>query len=133
MQVFPKTDPKRGMFRVLQQCTPAIHASNLTANNPGPAKTSTVPGSGSAADSNSAFGNPYLLQDVFGSLEHAFSSAIDALEDEERANGGAGKDPLLLQRVKAWRGELEEIVSGRKEAMETPGEQAGQEGGMFAD
>ncbi|KAG7444928.1 uncharacterized protein BT62DRAFT_933333 [Guyanagaster necrorhizus] len=109
-----------------------------TIENPGqvypptdPSKASPTPPLLRHPNSSGQFiGNPFLMSEAFGKLDHALGNIITILEQEETS----GSNNRLLRRFLDWRDELEAIRTGKK--IRTPmhlSPERESEGGLFAD
>ncbi|KAF9074421.1 hypothetical protein BDP27DRAFT_1317056 [Rhodocollybia butyracea] len=131
----------------------AAHAANPdippspTIENPGQVfpKSDPYPASGNipggidrrANNSQTLFGNPFLMREAFSEIDKALRNVIDILEREETTVGGSEDENDLLRKFRHWREELDEIRAGQR----TPSVQSrsssrmppGHEGGMFTD
>ncbi|KDQ55940.1 hypothetical protein JAAARDRAFT_36716 [Jaapia argillacea MUCL 33604] len=104
-------------------------------SDPAPAPPESLPGTGGESEPTSYIGNPFLMKEVLGKLDHALSEVITTIGGEENRVGGSADEEKLLQKFKGWRAEVDDIRSGRMGHARTAGrsDPAERGGGLFTD
>ncbi|KAJ7585246.1 hypothetical protein C8J56DRAFT_950211 [Mycena floridula] len=85
-------------------------------------------------------GNPFLMRDAFGKLDHSLGEMIAILEDEEVPQEGVGEcsSNELLRKLRAWREELDMFRGNKTRSSPSSRDTSSSprkdvEGGMFLD